>query len=395
MVFKTFYFALLLVGLPFGQILAWTLEVETPHFAEVRADTAKVVSQPDKGRHKLEFSGDVSEANLEIRGPLGGFLNHPVRMTDAGKTLRFDAAVIPGDDPNPKLLPNLPALCPRLEARAASAGQTPSYFYRGENDSLNRFPITQLTDLDKTEGRQAESVRLIDGRNVLLLKSVRLNYDYEDDAIVDERRTDPKTGRNVEVYEGRGGFYANFHYAVLPYDPAIPSLPEQTLLHLAQGSLSLIDQTALRPALRVHGFLPGPFLSRNSFGYPLCEWGDTSQQATVQSLDYRGIALWDWDYATTPDDRVLLVVWEGDEEDQARAQGLISPHRLIDDLVGVFEVSRSASLRPLKLRNPRGDFEITIQTGNFPSPPAPPAPSLPLAENAPAPAMPAAAMTGK
>ncbi len=392
MVVKTFYLALLLVGLPLSQGLAWTLEVETPPFAEVRAAAAKVESKPDKGRQKLVFPESVSEASLEIRGPLGGLLSHQVGLADAGKTLRFETAIIAGNDPNPALLPNLPALCPRLEARTVAAGRAPRYLYRGESDSLNRFPITQLADLDKAEGRQAESVRTIDGQNVLLLKSVRLSYDYEDDAIVDERRTDPKTGRNVEVYEGRGGFYANFHYAVIPYDPAIPTLPEQTLLHLVQGSLSLIDQAALRPALRVHGFLPGPFLSRSSFGYPLCEWGDTAHQAPEQSLDYRSIALWDWDYATTPADRVLLVIWEGDEEDQARAQGLIAPNRLIDDLVGIFEVSRSASLKPLNLRNSRGDFEITVQTGDFPRPEAPPAPSLPLATN-PTPAKPAGAMT--
>ncbi|HEX5033399.1 MAG TPA: hypothetical protein VFW62_02865 [bacterium] len=389
-VVKSLCLALLLAGLPLGQVLAWTLEVETPPFAALRSTAAKITSKPDKGLHKLELPEGSGETSLEIRGPLGGWVRHPIGSADAGKTLRFEAAIVAGDDPNPTLLPNLPALCPRLEIQT---GRPNRYLYRGESDSLNRFPITHMTDPDKTEGRQAESVRLIDGRNVLLLKSLRLSYDYEDDAIIDERKTDPKTGQSIEVREGRGGFYANFHYAVLPYDPAVSALPEQTLLHLAQGSLNSIDQAQLRPELRVHGFLPGPFLSRSSFGYPLCEWGDTAHQAPEQSLDYRGIALWDWDYAVKPAERVLLIVWEGDEEDQARAQGLIDPTRLIDDLVGVFEVSRSASLKPLKLRNSRGDFELTVQTGSFPGLEAPPAPSLPLAEN-PAPAKPAGAMTG-
>lgn len=401
---KSFYIALLLAGIPL-QGRAWTLEVETPPRASVVAPSGKIQSQPDKGRHKLEFPEAVNEAVLEVRGPLGGIVLHPVNSGDAGKTLRFEDAIIADDDPNPTKLANLPTLCPRIETQAGRSESPPVYLYRGEKDSLNRFPITQLTDPDKNEGRQAESVRLIDGRNVLLLKSVRLTYDYEDDAIVDERKTDPKTGQSVEVREGRGGFYANLHYAVLPYDPSIPGLPEQSLLHLAEGSLASIGMAERRPELRTHGFLPGPFLSGSSFGYPLCEWGDTAHQAPEQSLEYRNIALWDWDYAVASPGRVLLVIWEGDEEDKARAQGLIGPTRLIDDLIGVFEVTRAGSLSPLRLRNSRGDFEITVQTGNFATPPAPPAPSLPLAEKAPSSPFdavlkvfssdkPAAAMTG-
>ena len=377
---RTFYIVLLLAGLPLRNASAWTLEIETPPFAELRSAAAKVESKAEKGRHRLEFAESVVETTLEVRGPLGGIVAYKIGPNDAGKTLRFETSTIAGDDPNPATLPNLPAICPRLEAKGGQSGAAPSYLYRGESDSLNRFPITQLGDPDKNEGRQADSVRLMDGRNVLLLKSVHLRYDYEDDAIVDERKIDPKTGESLEVREGRGGFYANLHYAVLPYDPAILTLPEQSLLHLAQGSLGLIGQSDRRPSLRTHGFLPGPFLSRSSFGYPLCEWGDTAQQAPEQKLDYRSIALWDWDYAVTPADRVLLIVWEGDEEDKARAQGLVAKDRLTDDLVGVFEVSRSGSRSPLSLKNARGDFEMTVQSGNFPTPEAPPAPSLPLAQ---------------
>lgn len=378
---KPLYTALLLTLVPL-QSWAWTLEIETPSRASVSAPTAQILSQTDRGHHKLEFPESATEAYIEVRGPLGGIVAQKVGVSDAGKTLRFESAVIADDDPNPSRMATLPALCPRIEARPGKATAAPVYLYRGEKDSLNRFPITQLSDPDKNEARQAESVRLIDGRNVLLLRSVRLSYDYEDDAIVDERRSDPKSGKTIEVQEGRGGFYANLHYAVLPYDSSILSLPEQSLLHLAEGSLASIGLTERRPELRTHGFLPGPFLSGSSFGYPLCEWGDTAHQAPEQSLEYRNIALWDWDYSVTSPGRVLLIVWEGDEEDKARAQGLIGATRLTDDLIGVFEVTRAGSQNPLRLQNSRGDFEITLQTGNFSIPPAPPAPSLPLAEKA-------------
>jgi hypothetical protein len=232
-----------------------------------------------------------------------------------------------------------------------------------------------MSDPDAWEGEQSRTLRDMDGRNVLLLQKIHITYDYEDSNIIDYERLNPKTGKLETLYEGMGGFYANFHFAALPYDPRVAELPRQTLLHLAKGKLREIGREELRPALRTHGFLPGPFLSKREWNYPVCEWGDTEYQAPEQSLEYRDIALWDWDYSVPEAGHILLIVWESDEPDALIREGKIPPTYLTDDVVGVFEVRREATLTALTLKNPRDDFEITVQTGNLQLP-APPAPNL-------------------
>jgi len=38
---------------------------------------------------------------------------------------------------------------------------------------------------------------------------------------------------------------------------------------------------------------------------------------------------------------------------------------LIDDLIAVFEISKSDTLKPLVLKNSKGDFSIALKTGNL------------------------------
>ncbi|NUM81796.1 hypothetical protein HUU42_13440, partial [bacterium] len=212
-----------------------------------------------------------------------------------------------------------------------------------------------------------QTITQMDGQNVLLLKHITLRYDYEDSHIIDYMGPHPLTGKPQTIYEGEGGFFANIHYAIIPYDPQIKKLDRQTLLHLAQGKLHEITPPANinKPPLRVHSFLPGPFLSGSNYLYDMCEWGDTTYQAPKQELDYINMALWDWDYSQGSSQHIWLIVWEGDEEDWLVQKGLLNPFTLTDDLIGVFEIKREQTLAPLTLINTQGDFEIIVQTGTI------------------------------
>lgn len=344
--------------------------IHAPPYTRVQAEGGTLQGDPRKGEYLLRLP-DSPEANSKVqaRGPFGVNLVEEVSAGRKEKAIRFGSGVISDRDPNPPALAVLPELCPRLRVAEAEGDATSAagfrFVYRGAEDALNRRPVFQMQDPDAMEGAQAKTLSAMDGRNVLLLKKVRVTYDYEDSRIVDYESHDPKTGRRETLHEGMGGFYANFHYAIVPYAPEIPELPRQVLLSLAQGRLRAIGREALRPELRVHAFLPGPFLSKRQWNYPLCEWGDTEFQAPDQSLDYEELALWDWDYPVKNRDHILLIVWEEDEEGDWIRQGRIPPNHLMDDLVGVFEIRREDTLRAQTLRSPRGDFEITVETGQL------------------------------
>lgn len=256
----------------------------------------------------------------------------------------------------------LPKICPRVTLNFTSP---PEATYHGEKDSINHFPFFQLMDPDARQGQSLQSYTGMDGHHVLLLKKVSIDYDYEDSGIIDYDGPNPLTGKQEIVHEGEGGFYANFHYAVVPYDPQIPKMERQTLLHLVQGKLKEIDQENLRPQIRTHSFIPGPFLSKSTSVYDMCEWGDTAHQAPHQKMAYSDIALWDWDYTVKNADHVLLIIWEGDEEDWLISEKLIDPFYLTDDLIGIFDIRQDKTIKPLTLTNKTGDFKITVQTGDL------------------------------
>src|SRR3990167_8476372 len=117
-------------------------------------------------------------------------------------------------------------------------------------DILNKTPTAQLLDPDFLEGIQYKSYSHFDEKNVLAITKVILRYDYENNRIIDYEGPSFKTGKKQVIYEGEGGFYANLHYAVVPYYKGIPRMDRQTLLHLAQGKLSEIDKDNLKPELR-------------------------------------------------------------------------------------------------------------------------------------------------
>jgi hypothetical protein len=345
----------------------WSLPVQAPPYTQVRAEGATLQGDPRTGEYLLNMpASSGKKSKVEAKGPFGGTLTEEIAAEAQGRPIRFQSGVIANRDPNPSALPVLPSLCPRLKALAAEPdSSTTRFVYQGQQDRLNQVPMYQMHDPDVLQGEQHKTLAEMDGRNVLLLKKVRVRYDYEDSNIIDYERFDPKTGERVTIHEGMGGFYANFHYAIVPYAKEILELPRQTLLSLAQGRLQAIGRDELRPALRTHSFLPGPFFSKSQFQYSLCEWGDTEYQAPDQSLEYEGLAMWDWDYSVASRDRVLLIVWEEDEEQELIRQRRIPENYLTDDLVGVFEIRRDETSTPLTLRSRRGDFEITVLSGDL------------------------------
>lgn len=355
-----------------------TLRIKGPPYVRFLLEDKSVPAVYKQKAYYLRLqTEDLENKILIARGPLGGLTTLPLKP---GQThYELSEAIVGDSTANPVLLSALPKLCPRLEIKNPGSTELADqrqlkFIYRGSKDLLNRKPMAQLMDPDFFNAEQYNTVAKFDGRNVLLLQKITLRYDYEETSILDYEGPHPVTGQPVtgqpvtgkphRVYEGEGGFYANFHYAILPYDKSILNLDRQTLLHLIQGKLAEIDKNPLRPKLRVHSFLPGPFLSRSEYGYELCEWGDTNFQAPEQSLSYEDVALWDWDYLGSPAEKILLIIWEGDEEAWMIEQKLLHPFYLTDDLVAIFEISRAKTLAPLRLINRQKDFEITVMTGN-------------------------------
>lgn len=341
--------------------------VSTPGFAN--PDQELVIKLPPYSRIEMEkMPGElVFPFTLKIFGPLGGVVEKTISSRNELKSLNIRTDIIPLKDPNPKTLPFLPEICNRVTIQSFHA------IYDGAEDPLNHFPVFQLLEPDSNRANNHgghvllpnQSYSQMDGVNVLLLKSVELKYDYEDSGIIDYVGPDPVTGEPVTVHEGDGGFYANIHYAIVPYDKKILEFDRQTLLHFAQGKLREIDRLDLSPPLKTHSLIPGPFLSKREGTYSLCEWGDSTYQAPVQKMDYQNISLWDWDYPLEKNDRLLMIVWEGDEEEWLIQQKKIHPFYLTDDLIGIFEIKKRKTKKPLTLINEKGDFKITLQTGDL------------------------------
>lgn len=305
---------------------------------------------------------------IAAQGPMGGKTERWVASSQELNTLHIPSGIISDKDPNPPRLEMLPKLCPRLQLASGKKENTRAYVYQGQDDSLNHIPMVQLSEGDAWRGEQYRSYSGMDGRNVLMLKKISLRYDYEDSAIVDYRGVSPKTGKTESLHEKNSGFYANLHYAVVPFREEYRGWNDQQILHLAQGSLAAIGLSQFAPQIRTHSFLPGPFLSRSGSFYEMCEWGDTAYQAPLQELEYEDMALWDFDYLATSEP-LMLIVFESDHEDHLLQQRLIPKNYLVDDLVGVFEIKKEDLKKSLTLKNSRGDFEITLQSGDLPHPP--------------------------
>lgn len=352
-------------------------KIKVPPYTQITVEGARVNGNLRTGNHTLYFPKNFKfPFTLKAYGPLGGVVVKEISSPRELANLKFETGIISLKKANPKSIPNLPRLCPRLTLveEIAIASNEPSttkyeFVYDGAQDRLNHIPISQLLDPDAGKKSQYKTFSEMDGNNVLLLQKVEVKYDYEDTAIIDYEGPHPITGKEQIINEGEGGFYANIHYAILPYDKKILEMDRQTLLHLVQGKLKEIDKEGLRPEIRTHSFIPGPFLSKTNQIYDMCEWGDTAYQAPHQILHYKEMALWDWDYSIKNADHVLLIVWEGDEEDWLYESKLIHPFHLTDDLIGLFEIKKKDTEKPLTLTNEKGDFTMVVQTGNLKIPP--------------------------
>ncbi|MBX7147683.1 hypothetical protein K1X76_01235 [bacterium] len=296
---------------------------------------------------------------LKLEGPLGGFVLYPLEKPDDFNNIHLREDIILDKNSRPQSLTALPQLCPRLYSRHNN------FFYNAKDDILNHVPSIQLVDRDALENDQYKTGSEMDGKNVLLLKKVTITYDYEDSKIIDSIGVHPLTGKTQVIHEGEGGFYANIHYAIIPYNKKVFSYDKQLLMHMAQGTLSDINKNEYRPTLRTHSFIPGPFLSKDNSLYSMCEWGDTAYQAPKQELFYNKMALWDWDYSVENADHVLMIVWEGDEEEWLIKKELIDPFFITDDVIGIFELKKEELKNEKIFKNPRGNFEMVLINGDF------------------------------
>lgn len=265
---------------------------------------------------------------------------------------QFEPRIIKRSSPNGKV--NEPPLyCSRLIHKQNK------WIYDAKKDPLNHYPRVQFSDSDfNSIPNQNKLLTKFDDKNTLTVSHVKVKYDYEDNSILDYKGKHPVTKKEGHlVYEGNGGYYANFHYAILPYHSKYLNLPRQKLLQLVQGKLP--KNSNLLPKLKTHSFLPGPYKSKNGI-YELCEWGDSSFAEFPQELTYNDLLIWDWDLHKS--DKLFVVVWEGDEEDWMIADGLLDPYYLTDDVVGTFVVTRKETLKGKTYTNKNKDFEITLKT---------------------------------
>lgn len=307
---------------------------------------------------------------LKARGPLGGWMEFSINKPSDLLKIHIPESIIKDKDTHPQTLKSLPKICPRVSLEVVGRQQQnnePLFkaTYHAKKDTLNQVPLFQLLDDDFLTKDQYKSYSEMDGKNVLLLKRVTLKNDYEDNRILDYEGPHPLTQKNIRTYEGDGGFYANLHYAVVPFNSKYTRLGRQEILHLAQGSLKKIHLSRYQPILRTHSFIPGPFLSKDPTVYDLCEWGDTTYQAPIQTMYYKDMALWDWDYSIKNGDDILLILWEGDEEATQLNNHLIPSNYLTDDLIGLFHIRREDTLKPLLLQNETKDISLTVTTGQI------------------------------
>lgn len=367
---------LVLVGLvskvlskPQNSTLPLQFHLQLPLFTTLEVENLAVVGDPQTGQWSLILPEDtIFPLHLKAIGPFGEELSQFVNSTQELQDYPFPQGIEPQALSNPPTLSVLPQLCPRLiptaKQRDFQEEEEPQFTYLAEKDRMNHRPTFQLLDSDPNTGKQDLTISEMDGLNVLLVKQVRMSHDYEDSNHIEYQGWD-ETGKEKIITEDNRGFYANFQYAVVPYSSSLEDADPQTLLHLGQGSLEKIGKAALNPEMRTRSFIPGPYLSKKEYFYELCEWGDTAFHAKKQALNYQNLALWDWDYPVEEKDKVLLIIWESDEEHLDRHFKDLPKNYLIDDLIGVFVIDYKQSLEPLTLVNAKGDFEITVQTGDF------------------------------
>lgn len=372
------------LGLAFSLQNPQTLKLQLPPFSRVEGGNIRVQCDAVKGHY--EFSGLETLSYpfpLRVWGPLGGVVETLISSSKDLQGLNIATGLVLDSEPRPQTLALLPEICPRVHMRAPQMNsqdpkwcnggpphQSPHskelrWIYRGKQDRLNHRPTFQALDPDFTSGKQNLTLSHFDGKNALMVERAQISNDYEDNFRIDYRGPHPQNGKEIVVHEGTGGFYSNIHYAVVPYDPKIQQMDHQTLMALVHGDLIRRGKPELRPELRTHSFLPGPFSSKKKMMYHLCEWGDTQFQSPVQTLEYDQLALWDWDYPVKNADHVLLIFWEEDEEHNNPEVGLLPKFYSRDDLIGIFEIKRSDTLQSLTLKNPSGDFEITLRTGDL------------------------------
>lgn len=340
--------------------------VKTPPYCELAVSYGIAIPSPEKkDEFKIYYlNTSLKQLVLTVTDPFGVSVAVKPRREDAANELTIVPEIITVPSANPVSLPAIPRLCPRVTIKPGPFPGTA--VYDAGRDLLNRRPSLQLADPDSLYyRRQRDFIGDFDGTNTLKVTRVKISYDYEDTAILDYDGPHPLTGKpGHKVFEGDGGFYANFHYAVVPFAEHYLTLARQELLHLAQGRLDDINRLDLQPELRAHSFLPGPYLSTSQV-YDMCEWGDTAHQAPVQELHYKNLAIWDWDIVGKNGvafEKLLLIVWEGDEEAWMVADGLLDPYYLTDDVAGVFVLEKTKTAEPLVLVNERGDFELEVGT---------------------------------
>lgn len=348
-----------LLAQPNTKLQLRSIEIHVPTQAHIETPADIKYTREKNGPYRLYFNErTVFPLQIKITDLFGAHIDELIRDPSHWQKKMISDDIIKNKHPNPVSINNLPRLCPR--ALLVNEGNNLKLIYQGSLDALNDKPHMQLFDPDVTDNKaQRELISKIDQKNILNLKRIRLSYDNEDSTILDYKGPNPLTRKEELIYEGEGGFYANFHYAVIPYDARVLNLDRQELLNLAEGKLKFIGREDLLPATRVHSFLPGPYLSKDQI-YQMCEWGDTMFQASTQEMSYENLILWDWDLA--PTEKVMLIVWEGDEEDWLIADGLLDPYYLTDDVVGIFVIDKSKTRTPLVLKNPAGNFEVEVET---------------------------------
>lgn len=337
--------------------------VKIPIHCKLHIDQDIQVTDQGKGLYTLTYDAQENFfLRLTITDLFGATITRTIVDADFGYQ-EFPAGIVSVPYANPVYIDTIPKLCPRV--KLIQEGDEKSLVYDAAQDVLNERPSIQMFDPDYEKvPAQGRVLRDFDDKNVLEVLLVKLSYDYEDTAILDYRGPHPLTKKEELVYEGEGGFYANFHYAVVPYDPRFLKLTRQEMLNMVQGRLFDIDRQDLLPSLRAHSFIPGPYLSKKQV-YDMCEWGDTAFQSKVQQMAYKGFKIWDWDLGDSKNqttEKVILVVWEGDEEAWLVSQKLLDPFYLTDDLVGIFVVERKDTLRPLLLKNKGSDFQMVVRT---------------------------------
>lgn len=350
---------LFLIILSSTHAMSWSsLKISIPeqcHFENLNTAEVKKISDTS---YELNFKpGTQFPLSFKITDFFGAHIERSAKDPNELNNQEFTDGIVKIRYANPVYIETMPRLCPR--AKIIQEGGQKSLVYDAVLDILNEKPSFQLFDPDFARlPAQADILKNFDNKNVLCITHAKITYDYEDTSILDYQGPHPITGKPHLVYEGEGGFYANFHYAVMPFDKKYLALDRQELLNLAQGKLSLIKREDLTPSFRAHSFIPGPYLSKDEV-YPFCEWGDTSFQAQKQQVTYKNLKIWDWDLGP---DKIMIVVWEGDEEDWLIEAKLLDPFYLTDDLVAVFVVNRADVLKPKILRNQIGNFEMEVVT---------------------------------